>query len=152
MDFLNVFIGNGKPNTKRVGSFFTAELDQLSPPIVVRLYKNCEGKGFAKALKPYLTDLLKRRESFQTVLDIFVCAVKEEEKKSKAHQGITLPHFLLELTAKDKFVSQLEVTPESAHSRLVSLYASLHCPIPYVYVLQTSPQQTKTVTKFPRSP
>ena len=149
LDFLNVFIGNGKPNTKRDGSFFTVELDQLSPAKVVRLYKDCEGKGFAKALKPYLTDLLKRRENFQTVLDIFVCAVKEEEKQSKAHQGITLPHFLLELTAKDIFVSLLEVTPESAHSRLVSLYASLHCPIPFVYVLQTSPQQTKTVTNFP---
>ena len=149
LEFHTVFIGNGKPNTKRDGSFFTVELDKLSPAKVIQLYKDCGGRGFAKALKPYLTDLLKRREGFQTVLDIFVCAVNEEEQQSNTDQGITLPHLLLELTTKDIFVSLLEVTPESAHGRLVSFYASLHCAIPLVYVLQTSLKQTKTVTNLP---
>ena len=149
LNFHNVFIGNGKPSTKRDSSFFTVELDRLSPTKVVHLYKDCKGTEFARALKPYLIDLLKRKENFQTVLDIFVCAVNEEEKQSETDQRMTLPHLLLELTAKDIFVSLLEVTPESAHGRLVSFYASLHCPIPFVYVLQTSLQQTKTVTNFP---
>ena len=149
LDFHNVFIGNGKPTSERDGSFFMVELDKLSPAKVVQLYNDCKGRGFANALKPYLIDLLKRRESFQTVLEIFVSAVHEEENQSKVDQGITLPELLLELTSKDIFVSLLEVTPESAHGRLVSFYASLHCAIPFVYVLQTSRKQTKTVTNFP---
>ena len=149
LDFYDIFIGNDRTITKRDGSLFTVELDKLSPAKVLQLYKDCsKGREFAKALKPYLIDLLKRRESFQTVLDIFVCAINEEEKQSKAEKELTLPHLLLELTTKDIFVSLLEVTPVSAHGRLVSFYAGLNCAIPLVYVLQTSLEQAKTVANF----
>ena len=124
------------------------ELDKLSPAKVVQLYKDCKGKGFANALKPYLIDLLKRRESFQTVIEIFVEALQEEENQGKVDQGIRLPQLLLELTSKDIFVSLLEVTQESAHGRLVAFYAGLHYAIPFVYVLHTSLEQTTTVTNL----
>jgi hypothetical protein len=147
--FHEVFIGDGKPNIRRDGSFLTLELDKLTPAKLVQFYKDCGGRGLAKALQPYLTDILQRQdpEGFQTILDTFVSAVNEEEKQTNADQN-TLPHLLLELTTKDVFVSLLEITPESVRGRLAYYYASLHYVVPFVYVLQTTLQQTKTVTNF----
>jgi hypothetical protein len=149
LDFHNIFIGHGKPlEAEHDDSFFTVQLEELSSAKVTQLYNQCEGKEFAIALKPYLTDLLKRKQGFQTVLDIFVNALTEEEKLGKMCQGISLPDLLLELTVKDIFVSLLEVTPHSAHARLLSLYAHLHCAIPLVYTLQTSLEEIETVSNF----
>ena len=125
-------------------SFFTIELEKLVPDKVIDLYRKRGGKGFAVHLKPYLVDLLKRRENFQSVVDMFALAFHEDGKQTTT----VLPPLLLELTPKDIFIALLEVMPAAVHSRLVSLYSSLYCAVPVAYVLQLSRGDARTVINF----
>ncbi|XP_062508948.1 uncharacterized protein LOC134185183 [Corticium candelabrum] len=140
-----MMIGDGRPNSKRDDSLLTVELEKLSPDKVIDLYRKCDSKGFVAHLKSYLVDLLKRRENFQSVVDVFVSSLTRQTMASKT---AALPPLLLELTPKDIFIALLEVMPGAVHSRLVSLYSNLHCAVPVTYVLRRSRDDVRTVTNF----
>ena len=143
--FYEMMIGDGRPNSERDDSLLTVELERLCPDKVIDLYRKCDSKGFVAHLKSYLVDLLKRRENFQSVVDVFVSSLTEQTRASKT---AALPLLLLELTPKDIFIALLEVMPDAVHSRLVSLYSNLHCAVPVTYVLRRSRDDVRTVTNF----
>ncbi|XP_062519581.1 uncharacterized protein LOC134194655 [Corticium candelabrum] len=143
--FYEMMIGDSRPNSTNDDSLFTVELEKLSSEKVVDIYRKCGGKGFAVHLKSYLVDLLKRRENFQSVVDVFVSVLA---RQTRADETAALPRLLLEITLKDIFIALLEVMPDAVHSRLVSLYSSLYCAVPFAYVLQLSVDDTRTVTNF----
>ena len=146
--FYEMMIDDGPSNSEKDDSFFTVELEKLSPDKVIDIYRKCDGKGFAVHLKPYLVDLLKRRENFRSVLHTFVSALNEETKQTTTKETTALSPLLLELTPKDIFIALLEVMPDTVHSRLVSLYSSLYCAMPVTYVLQLPIGYPRTVTNF----
>ena len=137
-------IGDGRLISRKDDSLLTVELERLSPDKVIDIYRKCGGNGFAVHLKSYLVDLLKRRENFQSVVDMFAMAFHEDEKQTTT----VLPLLLLELTPKDIFIALLEVMPDAIHSRLVSLYSSLYCAVPVAYVLQFPRGDVRTVINF----
>ena len=143
-----IMIGDDHLNSRKDDSFFTVELEKLSEDKVIDIYRKCGGNGFAVSLKPYLVDLLKRRENFQSVVDMFALAVHKDNKQTRPKKTTTIPHLLLELTPKDIFIALLEVMPDAVHSRLVSLYSSLYCAVPVAYVLQLPRGDVRTVINF----
>ena len=143
--FYEMMIGDSRPNSTNDDSLFTVELEELSSEKVIDIYRKCGGKGFAVHLKSYLVDLLKRRENFQSVVYVIVSVLA---RQTRADETAALPRLLLEITLKDIFIALLEVMPDAVHSRLVSLYSSLYCAVPFAYVLQLSVDDTRTVTNF----
>lgn len=82
--------------------------------------------GLVRALRPYLEDLVTRRQGFRGMADLLAGAVDVEEADVPAR-------LLAELTPKDLFLALLEATPRTRQVRLATAYASLRNPLPVIF-------------------
>lgn len=83
-----------------------------------------KSSGLAHVLRPYLEDLITRRQGLRGVVDLLAAAAE--------HDG-SLPRVLTELTAKDLFIALLFAAPRRHRARLAAAYAALRAPLPVVF-------------------
>eukprot|EP00927_Polykrikos_kofoidii_P046650 TRINITY_DN40817_c0_g1_i1.p1 TRINITY_DN40817_c0_g1~~TRINITY_DN40817_c0_g1_i1.p1 ORF type:complete len:1965 (-),score=341.65 TRINITY_DN40817_c0_g1_i1:114-6008(-) len=82
------------------------------------------GRGILHALRPYLEDLITRRQGLRGAVDALAAAADADPE---------LPRVLTELTAKDLFLALLHATPRQGRAALASNYAALRVPLPVVF-------------------
>eukprot|EP00931_Biecheleriopsis_adriatica_P048614 TRINITY_DN28105_c0_g1_i1.p1 TRINITY_DN28105_c0_g1~~TRINITY_DN28105_c0_g1_i1.p1 ORF type:complete len:1757 (+),score=315.60 TRINITY_DN28105_c0_g1_i1:29-5299(+) len=84
-----------------------------------------QGSGLMTKLRPFLEDLLVRRQSFRSTVDLLAAAADSDDQ---------LPRILTELTAKDLFLALLFVTPSSRRRvYLATAYSALRVPMPIIF-------------------
>lgn len=88
------------------------------------------GGGLAGALRPYLEDLLIRRQGFRGAVDLLAAA-------ADADPGMV--RVLTEVTSKDLFLALLFATPRQRRARLAVAYSRLRAPLPVVFRVVAGP-------------
>eukprot|EP00929_Paragymnodinium_shiwhaense_P086744 TRINITY_DN47195_c0_g1_i2.p1 TRINITY_DN47195_c0_g1~~TRINITY_DN47195_c0_g1_i2.p1 ORF type:complete len:1807 (+),score=412.93 TRINITY_DN47195_c0_g1_i2:393-5813(+) len=83
-----------------------------------------DGDGLMADLRPYLEDLITRRQGLRGAVDTLAAAADVDAK---------LPRVLVEATAKDLFVALLFAVPGRSRPRLAASYAALRAPVPVLF-------------------
>lgn len=101
-------------------------LAELTPDVASRLCTRGGSDGLVVALQPYLEDLLTRRQSFRSVVDMLAGLADAEESAA-------LPRVFADMTSKDLFLALLFALPKSRQMQLSTVYANLRYPLPIVF-------------------
>mmetsp|Transcript_69010 Transcript_69010/g.223777 ORF Transcript_69010/g.223777 Transcript_69010/m.223777 type:complete len:1687 (-) Transcript_69010:90-5150(-) len=88
------------------------------------------GGGLARALQPYLEDLLTRRQGFRGAVDLLAAAADADP---------SLPRVLTEITSKDLFLALLLATVRQKRVRLAMAYSRLRAPLPLIFRVAAGP-------------